>query len=312
MSLQSHMNQKSSSMEASESRQATPGSAQSAELDAAELSRRFETQGYVIAKGILGQEVLRSVQREMERLVDLHAEKLMAAGNAESLFLEEPFKTRLICLYKTCQDQAPKVFREELHRQGLFQLFFNPAILKMVEIVLGDEIRLYPNYSARPKLPDWEGTRVLWHQDGGYTEQLKTAGRDLIDTLRMVNVWTPLVPARVENGCMQFIPGTHKLGSVPHIQKEHYLEISPEYIGPRLNQAANIELDPGDVVLFHNLLFHQGLPNRSKSIRWSLDWRYQDATQPTMRKENGHLALSRMHPGMTVRSPEHWASLSFE
>ena len=34
------------------------------------------------------------------------------------------------------------------------------------------------------------------------------------------------VPARIENGCMRFIPGTHTLGLVPHEQREHYLEIA--------------------------------------------------------------------------------------
>jgi ectoine hydroxylase-related dioxygenase (phytanoyl-CoA dioxygenase family) len=129
--------------------------------------------------------------------------------------------------------------------------------------------------------------------------------------LRMVNVWTPLVPARVENGCMQFIPGTHKLGAVPHEQREHYLEIKREHLEPRLSQAVSIEMDPGDIVLFHNMLFHQGLPNRSKTIRWSLDWRYQDATQPTLRKENGHIARSQKHPERAVKSAEEWGGLTF-
>ena len=94
----------------------------------------------------------------------------------------------------------------------------------------------------------------------------------------MVNAWTPLVPATVENGCMQFVPGSHRLGVVAHVKRTHYLEIEET----ALNAAAAdgvvaIELQPGDLVLFHNLLFHRGLPNRSPAIRWSLDWRYQDS-----------------------------------
>jgi len=284
---------------------------QAAELDMPRLSNLFNVEGYVILKGVFGQEVLRDVRTEMERLVDMHASRLLASGKIESLFLEEPFERRLFRLYEACQDQAPKLFRTELHGAGLYHLFFHPRVLDVVEIILGGEIRLYPNYSARPKIPDWEGTQVLWHQDGGYTEQMKSVEGSSVEGLRMANIWTPLVPARVENGCMQFVPGTHKLGAVPHRQKEHYLEIAAEHLNPYVDQAVNVELDPGDVVLFHNLLFHQGLPNRSKSIRWSLDWRYQDATQPTMRKENGHIARSRKHPEASVQSPEQWASLSF-
>jgi len=177
-------------------------------------------------------------------------------------------------------------------------------LLDVVETFLGGEIRLYPNYSARPKLPDHAPTQVLWHQDGGYT-----GGQ--AEMLRMVNVWTPLVPARVENGCMQFIPGTHRLGIVPHEKRDYYLEIASEYLEPRLNQAIPIEMDPGDIVLFHNLLFHMGLPNRSHMVRWSLDWRYQDARQPTLRNENGHIARSRSHPERVVQSAKEWVSLTF-
>jgi len=157
---------------------------------------------------------------------------------------------------------------------------------------------------ARRHRGNWEGHLVNWHQDGGYTQ-------GEVETLRMVNVWTPLVPASVENGCMQFVPGTHKLGVVPHEKRAVYLEIAPDYLDPRRAQAVDIELNPGDVVLFHNLLFHQGLPNRSDKIRWSVDWRYQDATQDTQRRFRGHIARSRSHPDSAVSSAEAWAERSF-
>jgi ectoine hydroxylase-related dioxygenase (phytanoyl-CoA dioxygenase family) len=105
---------------------------------------------------------------------------------------------------------------------------------------------------------------------------------------------------------MQFIPGSHKLGLVPYTQKEHYLEIARERLEPLLSQAIDIETEPGDVVLFDNMLFHQGLPNATDTIRWSIDWRYQDATQPTLRPSSGHLARSRANPALAVKSPEDW------
>ena len=156
----------------------------------------------------------------------------------------------------------------------------------------------------RPKFPDWEGHRVNWHQDAGYT------GAEA-DALRMVNVWSPLVPVNPENGCMQFIPGTHNIGIAPHEHREHYLEIVAEHLQPRLDQAVDIVMNPGDVVLFYNTLFHQGLPNRTSSIRWSCDWRYQDATQGTQRKHQGHIARSRSNPSSAVTSAAQWAGLSF-
>lgn len=273
----------------------------------------FEHQGYVILRGMLEPNIIENVRNEMERLVDREAEKLIAAGEITDTFEDKPLETRLFHLYENSLDDAPTQYREELHLAVLYEVFFHPRILDFVESVLGSEVRLYPNYTVRPKLPDWEGTLALWHQDGAYTEQIaESSGREGdAERLRMVNVWTPLVPARVANGCMQFIPETHKLGVVPHTMKRYYLEIEEEYLRPRLGRAVDVELDPGDVVLFSNLLFHQGQPNRTKEIRWSLDWRYQDATQPTLRKENGHIARSRRDPSAAVQTPQQWASMSF-
>jgi phytanoyl-CoA hydroxylase len=269
---------------------------------------RFEEQGYVILKGLLEPDVVRNARAELEGLVDRLARSLRAGGKIRRLHADEPFETRLYRLFQDRVEEAPKSFRPELHLAGLYPVFFHPVLLDIVEEYLGGEIRLYPNYTARPKLPEWEGTLVLWHQDGGYTDRGAGGG---VETLRMVNVWSPLVPARVENGCMQFIPGTHRLGVVPHEQRRHYLEIRQDVLDQWGDQAIPVECDPGDVVLFHNLLFHCGLPNRSGTIRWSLDWRYQDATQPTMRTHTGHIARSRRDPESAVRSAEEWSILTF-
>ncbi len=269
-----------------------------------ELKETFDRQGYILLRGFLEPGVVRQAREAMNTLVDREAAKLTAAGKCRDPLPDAPFETRFMQLYADCPEAAPNMFRPELHLPGLFPLFFHPRLLDTVELFLGPEIRLYPNYTARPKLPDNVRTLVLWHQDGGYTE-----GHS--ETLRMVNVWTPLVPANVQNGCMEFVPGTHKLGKVPHVPKEYYLEIAEEYLAPRRQEAIAVEADPGDVVLFHNLLFHRGLPNHSQQIRWSLDWRYQDATQPTLREQEGHLARSRNHPEQTVQSAEEWANRTF-
>ncbi|MDF2722508.1 MAG: hypothetical protein K0Q59_2183 [Paenibacillus sp.] len=275
-----------------------------------DLKQTFDEQGYVILKQVISRDIIDHVIDDMKKLVEERAQLLVQAGRISDTFLDEPFTTRMYRLYEHHLDIAPKAFRRELHVPGMFPLLFHPQVLDVIEAFLGEEVRLYPNYTVRPKFPEWAGTQVLWHQDGGYTE---AANREQgVDQLRMVNVWTPFVPATVENGCMQFIPGTHKLGVVPHVGKQFYLEIEDSYIQPRLEEAINVILDPGDIVLFHNLLFHRGQPNVSGQIRWSADWRYQDATQPTLRPQQGHLARSRSHPEDVVNSAEQWARLTFE
>jgi ectoine hydroxylase-related dioxygenase (phytanoyl-CoA dioxygenase family) len=237
----------------------------------------------------------------------------MKQGLISDLFKDEPFETRWLRLFENKLDLAPDSFRPELHLAGFYPVFFDSKVLDAAETFLGSEIRLYPNYTVRAKIPDHAKAVVLWHQDGGYTavNSAESAGHD-VDEMRMVNVWSPLVPANRQNGCMQFVPGTHKLGVVPHEKKKYYLEIADEYLKPREKDAIDIELDPGDIVLFSNLLFHRGLPNLTKAVRWSMDWRYQDANQETLRKEKGHIARSRRNPESAINSEKEWTDAIFE
>ena len=90
------------------------------------------------------------------------------------------------------------------------------------------------------------------------------------------------------------LPGTHKLGVQPHVVLGLYkaesgapadgepapigtynTSISPEVMEAHEPAAVDVSCEPGDVVVFSNLLFHRGGHNTSKIVRWSLDWRYQ-------------------------------------
>ncbi len=276
---------------------------------------QFETTGYVILKGFYPDRVVEAARRDAEELVERFAQRLMADGKISRDHAGSAFETRLARICEDAPEESPHIFRKELHLAGMYDVFFYPPLLDIVQALLGEELRLYPNYSIRPKLPGHAPTLVLWHQDGGYTYQVHRDGNhsaDTVDALRMVNVWSPLVPAQEANGCMQFIPGTHLIGMARHEDREFYLEITREDLEPYVDQAVSIELDPGDIVLFHNMLYHQGLPNLSDQVRWSMDWRYQDARQPTLRSTKGHLARSHLHPDEVVRDAGDWVRRSFQ
>ena len=282
----------------------------------AEIKERLDHDGYIILKDFFEPDVVNGVKRALNRFMDQWGSQLVAEGLTAQSYADEPFETRLIRLFENCRDRLPVVFREELHLPEMFAMFFHPRLLDWVEVYLGPEVRLYPNYSVRPKLPEHPKTLVPWHQDAVFTAAGKHgadphAGGLTADKLRMLNVWSPLVPARPENGCMKFIPGTHKMGVVAHHDTEHYMEIDAACLQPRLNDAIDVILDPGDVVLFNNLLFHTGTPNVSKTVRWSCDWRYQDATQSTLRAQRGHLARSHTSPESVVLDAAQWSQLSF-
>jgi hypothetical protein len=130
----------------------------------------------------------------------------------------------------------------------------------------------------------------------------------------MVNVWAPLVPTTKRNGCLRLIPGSHKwdqLGSL--LPKRNstwgYLEVDTDQQHQQAHEVLDIELDPGDVLLFKQKLIHSGNPNVSDGIRWSIDWRYQNARLHTLKDEQGDISRSRLKPDAVVRDGHHWATL---
>jgi hypothetical protein len=56
--------------------------------------------------------------------------------------------------------------------------------------------------------PPHNNTATAWHQDEAYS--------NAAIPLRSIHFWIPLQPATIENGCMWFIPGSHRTGLVPH------------------------------------------------------------------------------------------------
>ena len=186
-------------------------------------------------------------------------------------------------------------------------------MLDLAQSYLGDELRVI-FYVVRMRAFPNKRYESVWHQDADYLGAglgRSEPSDEAFAQLRHINCWTPFQPVDKHNGCIQVIPGTHKLGVAKHVFVPDYLHIDFDLINPMINagQVVDIELDPGDVLVFQNSLFHQGSENHS--LRWNADFRYQDARQPTLTSVNGHLLRSRAHPEQVISSREEWARMSW-
>ena len=284
-------------------------------MDSSTIIQKYDTDGYVVLRRFFPPSLVSGMKQAASRIVDTLAQRRLQTERTSEAFEDEPLETRFIKLYEEDQDNAPTEFTNELHTDEFFYLLFYPPLLNLAETVLGHEIRIAPGYFLRPKAFPDDRFRSMWHQDAAYL-YLGNQGfnRTDFDRIRTMNVWTPIVPVNRKNGCMQFIPGTHRHGMADHIPQppQNYLEIDHEVLDPALQSGPVVDvlLDPGDAVLFNTLLFHQGQDNRSDKVRWSMDFRYQDARQPTLIDLKGHLVRSRNHPGRTVRSKGQWRNLT--
>src|SRR3982074_1442495 len=79
-----------------------------------------------------------------------------------------------------------------------------PEVLDAVEDLIGPDIRLF-HLTVGPREGGW-GAYVSWHQDATYFA---------LEPACHVTAWVALTDAPVEAGCMEVVPGSHRLGQLP-------------------------------------------------------------------------------------------------
>jgi ectoine hydroxylase-related dioxygenase (phytanoyl-CoA dioxygenase family) len=119
---------------------------------------------------------------------------------------------------------------------------------------------------------------VSWHQDLNYWG---------LDGDQEVTAWFALTPATIENGCMQFVAGTH-LTVVPHVDsfaKDNLLTRGQE-IAVKVDEAnaVNVVLRAGQASFHHGHMFHASRPNTTNAHRVGVAIRY---VAPSMKQVNG-------------------------
>jgi len=164
---------------------------------------------------------------------------------------------------------------------------------------------LSPIFNLRAKLP-WSlsqspFTTVPWHQDFGASDPAS-------DPVQLITAWIPLTAASPHHGGLEVIPGSHRLGWLPHHRDERGPEVCAQALATALAnhpelQPTTLDAQPGDLVLFDQLTLHRSLPNHSRRCRWSLDLRYAAA------------GCSSGRPGLWSRDPvvgEGWSPVVAE
>ena len=78
--------------------------------------------------------------------------------------------------------------------------------------------------------------------------------------------------ATKENGCLQVIKGSHKLGRVDHGLTGTQTGADMERVTAALQRMELVycELEPGDALFFHSNLLHRSDQNKSPNPLWSL------------------------------------------
>ena len=105
--------------------------------------------------------------------------------------------------------------------------------------------------------PARQGTLLPWHQDR-WTD---------LDRDPLITLWTALDPATKENGCVQVIPRSHKLGLINPSHPSAFLTEEQAQRHTSESGTVYLEMAAGESVLLHNWLLHRSDTNATDSPR---------------------------------------------
>jgi non-haem Fe2+, alpha-ketoglutarate-dependent halogenase len=197
-------------------------------------------------------------------------------------------------------------FKPHLLFTWVDEIVHHQAILDAVEDLIGPNIRLF-HLSVWPKNAH-DAAYVSWHQDATYFG---------LEPAVQVTAWVALTDASIEAGCMEVIPGSHKLGQLHHAERDHEkhnLLSRGQTITVAFDKSRTefMPVRAGQFSLHHTHLVHNSRPNLTDDRRIGLGISYIPTLVRCVSKTRltamlvalismGTSMMSRAHGSISVR-----------
>lgn len=207
----------------------------------------YHQDGYVIVKNFCS-------KAEVDKMYSTALQDSAMAKNALDLNDQTGKKTKLSLWFTPGNDIFGYLTRSEKLVNGVAQLLDSKAPVCHFHSKL---------MQKEPKVGGaWE-----WHQDYGYWYKNQFMFPD-----QLISVMVALTPANKQNGCIQVIKGSHKLGRVNHGFAGEQVGADQVMVDNALKtmDLVYVEIEPGDALFFHSNILHRSEANLSASPRWSI------------------------------------------
>ncbi|HLJ06370.1 MAG TPA: phytanoyl-CoA dioxygenase family protein, partial [Acetobacteraceae bacterium] len=144
----------------------------------------------------------------------------------------------------------------------------HPALINLLERMLGGPILPHPRVLMRNIFPARDEYTTKAHQDFPNVQ----------GTTEVYTAWMPLIDCPMNVGPLQIAAGSHTGGVYDFgiAGGAGGIEIKDPLEGTWVSN----DFAAGDVLLFHSMAVHKGVPNHSDRLRMSMDVRYQLVSEP--------------------------------
>lgn len=225
----------------------------------------YHKKGYLIVRNFLTQD-------EVQKLHRIAIEDDAMRKHSFDLNDQSGKKTKLALWYKPGNDAYGLLTKSKRMINSVHQLLDGEAPVCHFHSKL---------MQKEPKVGGaWE-----WHQDYGYWYK-----NEFLFPEQMMSVMIAITDANKENGCLQVIQGTHKMGRVEHGFAGEQVGASQHYVDLALKTMplVYVELKAGDALFFHSNILHRSEANTSEHSRWSLISVYNRSSNVPYNEPSGH------------------------
>lgn len=219
-------------------------------MNNSEQIQSFEANGFVVLSELLSKEEIAPISDEVDKIICGRSNYVPS-----DCLVYEP-------------DSFPRRIRNVFGLHRLHPIFMDlarhPKISTVVGGILGNPLRLYSSQLFAK--PASVGSEVPLHQDMPYWP---------FAPYELVSAWIALDDSTLENGCVRFLPTSHKLGLLRHVRSDvvgNSLKLEDERIDG-INEYP-VEVPRGSCVIHHCLTAHRSSPNLSAHPRRGLIYIY--------------------------------------
>jgi phytanoyl-CoA hydroxylase len=245
---------------------------------------QFHEQGFLILERVLEPDELEAMRRRAEEI----ASGALPEGSGIKRQVEPGIERG---------EQQAESYELSLRKMTGLALAHDPVFeahalrTRLVEVVaalLGPDLTLYQDqlFMKAPRV----GSRQPYHQD-------QPAGFYIDPPEALVTIWTGLDESTAENGCLRYLPGTHRLGP---LSKEQRAEWEARAQAGPIEGEVPLVLPPGGCGVHHGWLLHASDVNRSDKRRRGYATHYVSSrcryTGPEPKPEFLRVG-GRVHPG---------------
>ena len=206
--------------------------------------QKFNEDGFLVARQLFSLQEINSV---------------MAYAKSDSVLQQAAYNKK-----DGAGGQSKLTVNNELNNTPYSAIVQSERVAGTMSQLLDDEVYHY-HHKMMLKEPRVGGA-WQWHQDYGYWYNNGCLFPDMASCL------IALDQATKENGCLQVIRSSHRMGRIDHGKTGEQTTADLARVDAALQRMELVycELNPGDAIFFHGNLLHRSDQNKSEMPRWSL------------------------------------------